>query len=398
MCAAARVTVPARPAGVAVRASVGAVVACLAVAGCGIGRPGGGESWRAMEPPRVAADTSGNEFSAVLATGAGHAWAVGDSTYPGKGREGDTTGLAARWDGHRWVPVAPPATRRDSEFDAVSGTSEHDVWVGGRDGDNAVLEHWDGRGWRRYAQAGTAESPGSVEAVLTAGAADAWAIGSAADKGFLLHWDGHGWSRAASPLTDDPRVRATALAGSSARDIWAVGLRYADATQDGSTAVPMLAHWDGAAWTVAATPPVAAGSALSSVASDGPGSVWAVGSAGPEGRQDHGLPLAEHWDGKSWSLLPAPPTTGALGAVVGDGHGGAWVGQGSDPSRTRLLHWDGHHWSGGKPPTPDGYTAPGVRDLARAPGTTTLWAVGGTDNRDGGRPGAPLIATLPGSS
>jgi hypothetical protein len=72
---------------------------------------------------------------------------------------------------------------------------------------------------------------------------------------------------------------------------------------------------------------------LMGVAAISAGNAWAVGSI--TNREI----LAEHWDGTSWHLVPAPaPGCGSLSGVSVLRSGHAWaVG-------ALILHWNGSSW------------------------------------------------------
>lgn len=65
-------------------------------------------------------------------------------------------------------------------------------------------------------------------------------------------------------------------------------------------------------WSVEATvsqkPKQVNNSYFGSVSASGPDEAWAVGIYGDENALDH--PLAEHWNGTCWSIVPVPQPTG----------------------------------------------------------------------------------------
>jgi hypothetical protein len=134
----------------------------------------------------------------------------------------------------------------------------------------------------------------------------AWAVGydidaSYAQKALVEHYDGSSWHIISVP---EPGVDGNILYGVAAnsdRDVWAVGGQR-DA-QD--VWHPLVEHWDGDRWTVAAFPTTAnSGSellyAVSAVSSS---DVYATGQAGTAFPQRMVL---GRFDGQRWSLLPSP--------------------------------------------------------------------------------------------
>ena len=85
-----------------------------------------------------------------------------------------------------------------------------------------------------------------------------------------------GWTVVAAPPSGQNAFLAAA-ASTSDHDAWAVGSAGGAAgTNLGSKA--LIDHWDGAGWSQAAVPAIAAPTAaLDAVSASGPGDAWAVG-------------------------------------------------------------------------------------------------------------------------
>jgi hypothetical protein len=109
--------------------------------------------------------------------------------------------------------------------------------------------------------------------------------------------------------TPNPGVYGNLLKGVSARtatDAWAVG-----ATATSGSNQPLIQHWNGTSWTnVPAPSPVPgcqdgniqwAGNTLNGVAAVSGTDVWAVGHTCYTMKT-----LAEHWNGSAWSIVPSP--------------------------------------------------------------------------------------------
>jgi hypothetical protein len=107
---------------------------------------------------------------------------------------------------------------------------------------------------------------------------------------------------------------------------------------------------------------------------------WAVG-AEPNPNQYLTAPLAEHWDGTRWSIVPTPaisaPTV-QLNSIAAVNSGNVWAaGYSDDPNclcgKTVVEHWDRTRWT--RLTTPN----PGVADYLTgiaATSATDVWAVG----------------------
>src|SRR5229473_1064862 len=90
--------------------------------------------------------------------------------------------------------------------------------------------------------------------------------------------------------------------------------------------------------------PFISNSSLGGAAVIAPGDMWAVGAIGTGPFQ----PLAEHFNGTGWSVVPTPALSGALGRVAGAAGNDVWAvgdqAQGSSVN-TLIEHWDGTRWS-----------------------------------------------------
>src|SRR5215467_7712473 len=83
---------------------------------------------------------------------------------------------------------------------------------------------------------------------------DAWAVGQAVGNGatstLIEHWDGAAWTVVASPSPGNgAAARLQSVRADSAGDVWAVGSYF-----DGTTTFTLILRWDGHAWTQATSP------------------------------------------------------------------------------------------------------------------------------------------------
>jgi hypothetical protein len=164
------------------------------------------------------------------------------------------------------------------------------------------------------------------------------------------------------------KLSATAVIANN--DIWAVG--FSDQVPAPPVVDSTLAeHFNGRSWSIVPTPPLPSGNAeLIGVAGAASNDVWAVGSS-PSGA------LVEHWDGTSWSLISSPAFTGvSLNAVSADASNDVWaVGTastifGAPFSGPAVLHFDGTGWSLMNPNTRLDFAS------VTALSPTNVWAVG----------------------
>jgi hypothetical protein len=112
------------------------------------------------------------------------------------------------------------------------------------------------------------------------------------------------WHLVPSPNTQQPYNMLNGVAAFSAQNAWAVGtsLGFRQPNQ------ALSEHWDGKTWSIMPTPVIGEGSSLYAVSTiPHTRQLWAVGNTldtqhSPTTYQT----LAERWDGKQWSVVPTP--------------------------------------------------------------------------------------------
>jgi hypothetical protein len=370
------------------------------------------------------------------------------------------------WDGTHWsaANLPSPAGATVAAFSGVSCTSAVDCFAVGASSDDTSItaqftgapfvEHWDGTSWSMV----TAPSPsGAIEAELLGvscpSAGDCFAVGDfetpAIGGALIEHWNGSQWSivpnASASAALSAGRRRTVsgfrhATSRAKARQtggfLSTPGLESVSCAGDVSCIAvgfsfsgALAEQWDGTRWSVVATPspPGTEGSELTSVSCASPTDCSAVGDAGAVSGSGpiidvQSVPLAEHWNGSSWSIEAEPKgaTFNGLGGVscpattscfaIGDSafvqqwNGSVWsispfssetsqsqlnqlscssvddcsaVGTfrtGLRPS-TLIEHWNGSEWSVVPSPTPAGSFLVRLLGIS-CPTSTSCTAVG----------------------
>jgi hypothetical protein len=218
-----------------------------------------GKTWTQIPSPSP--NPLGNPILAgVAAVSSTDAWAVGDycASACGKAVEVDHT-LILHWDGNSWAQAPSPSPARFPVLSAVTATSATDAWaVGdwcvsacgtGANVFHALLLHWNGQTWTE-APSPSANTPFVFGASSTSGS-NAWAVGGDIHaKSVTLHWNGAKWSKVPSP---SPQPFVTLLLGSaatSATDAWAVG----ESGFFGGSLSTVIMHWNGTAWSLVPSP------------------------------------------------------------------------------------------------------------------------------------------------
>ena len=185
-------------------------------------------------------------------------------------------------------------------------------------------------GWRVVATYPQAQT---MTAVSATGAANAWSVGLSGGCCDLLvsHWNGKKWETIAVPgaigggfTNQVTGASVAAIAGGRAMILVAstdeeLGTNWVDAFE-----------WRGRSWSAVHAFTDLPGGVISS----GPDDVWGF---------DSGTPMAEHYNGASWSQVSIPVT---VAQASGSAAAGDWVTGtvAAQPGRVELLHWGKGAW------------------------------------------------------
>lgn len=276
-----------------------------------------------------------------------------------------------------------PAGSDFNELDGVAATGTADAWAVGFTRTAGALafeplaEHWNGASWQITATAPVTATDNRLHAVAMNGASDGWAVGEASvftstgavTASLIEHWNGAAWSKAASPAAEPSGTRLLAVSSAAASDVWAVGAT--------TSTQPVIEHWNGAAWSVVAGATSSLGNArLLGVKAIASNDAWAVGSQGAR----HPVPFVEHWNGAAWAEV-AQPVSGfdsSLLSVSATGSNDVWAVGTQNLNQTVTEHWNGAAWA--LVPSPS-ITANNAQDTLTgvvAFSTGDAWAVGET--------------------
>jgi hypothetical protein len=271
-----------------------------------------GTAWTIMTMPNASATTS-SELHAVSCTSQQACTAVGGS---------GSSALVEAWDGQRWTVVPsprPPAGNSYSLAGVSCATPAACIAVGseanGAGAQHALSEAWNGTDWRVLQTprpAGASQS--ALRAVSCDTAASCTAVGSA-NQALVEAWNGSRWR--IETLATPPGAQATALFGvscSTTRVCMAVG--FASYTQG---ILPLAERWDGSTWSSVHMPlpaSTANGTDPAAVACTTPSSCTAVGNYFQP--NEHSTAFAEVWDGARWHNQATPTPAGSvLSALYG---------------------------------------------------------------------------------
>jgi hypothetical protein len=209
----------------------------------------------------------------------------------------------------KWQVVSSPnLSTLDNVLASVSAASASDAWAVGTyypPSNPEVLAtlgmHWDGKRWSAYALPDVGPNENALLGVSELPDGSAWAVGYFANAAFhqrslVEHFDGSRWQVVPNP---DPGPRGDilyAVKALSANDVWAVG------AQRDARGIwhPLAEHWDGGSWSVVSTPDPGNDVLLYALSTSSSNDVYAVGQSGSAFPSQT---LLEHWDGNAWSVV-----------------------------------------------------------------------------------------------
>ena len=325
-----------------------------------------GTSWANASSP--IADTNIGSFLGINCASAVSCFGVTCASYStcfGLDDHGASPQAVEHWDGSTWsstralVDPAPP----DDTLTGVScATASTCFAVGYRMLDfgrtpTALIERPNATG-TSWAAVANPKRPGAVSSVLAGvscpTAITCFAVGNRSAYGkartLIERWNGTAWSvmqsanarRPKQPLAGNRLVSVSCV---SATDCMAVG------TFRDTVVNTLTEHWDGKTWTVVPSPDrmPTGENTLTSVSCAAPNNCFAVGRFGPNPSYNPPTAyktLVMRWDGSQWKNMPSPNSIYGIGELTGvDCAGGkACVAVGSayrDSVRKSLvLTWD----------------------------------------------------------
>jgi hypothetical protein len=272
--------------------------------------------------------------------------------------------VVERWDGSSWsTEAAPTPAGSDLTFGGVSCPNTTTcIAVAGLQHPNAVgseaaAEVWDGTHWTIQNTA----NPGSLSGVSCTSATACIAVGPLNNYGnsvLAARWDGASWTVATIATINNGYLGGVSCVSAAA--CIAVG--------SGANFETLVERWDGTSWTIQTTPNPAGATniALSAVSCTSATACTAVGSYS-NGAGDT-VALIERWDGMSWTIqsTPSPPgpdsalygvscTSATRCTAVGAAGDGLLSGGGIPAGGEPLAEvWDGTTWTIQDPPAPGG--------------------------------------------
>ena len=191
-----------------------------------------------------------------------------------------------------------------------------------------------------------------------------------------------GWN-IVNPAPADPSLNQILLGTDcvNAWSCWAVGGSFDDSGNGNPQT--LVEHWDGTSWAIGsgAVPVGTTASILWSVTCVNISDCWAAGGQEEDGSTSP-TPLAEHWDGGSWTVVPTPIASGFLFSLTCVSSSNCWgagttvdsSGGGNNPLNGFMIHWDGTTWTQ-VPTAPSGQTYDQFNSVTCA-SSSDCWTVG----------------------
>jgi len=255
--------------------------------------------FKVVPTPNGHAKPFNNDLHSASGSSASDIWAVGQT--------------AIHFDGTKWTAFSVPMIKGDntSRLGGVVDLAPNNAWAVGLIGigtgqNNQVIEHFDGTKWS--VSTGPTFQPGaapSLESLTAISPSDMWAAGfilTADTPPALLplfeHFDGTSWTAFEDQSSNDATMFG--VSADATNDVWAVG--------SVALAQTFIEHFDGKTWSMVPSPSPGLGqNVLFGVTALAPNDAWAVGYFVQQVNTTRpAKTLIEHWDGKAWHIVPSP--------------------------------------------------------------------------------------------
>jgi hypothetical protein len=185
-------------------------------------------------------------------------------------------------------------------------------------------------------------------------------------------------------IIQEPSLEITTVLPLAQNDVWIAG-SYSDIH---SLTVPLYEHFDGTHWTLVPNPALGDGGTISKLSAQSTHDIWAVGTYKANPNNPIDVPLIEHWNGSSWSMInqqySSSFATGGLTSVVALSANNVWmVGSqrgniNTTPTQTFIEHWNGSQIQMVASPNPVNTTSNYLKTIT-ATAANDIWSLGISD-------------------
>jgi hypothetical protein len=324
-----------------------------------------GVRWSTQTPVDVN-HTQPNNLNSITCASAAECFAVGSV---GSFNFADHRRLIEMWNGTAWSiqAIGNPKGTLNTFLNSVSCGGPSLCFAVGDQNDNTdlspgvLLEKWNGTNWAvqpPLPQPAGAAGIG-IEAVSCVSPSDCTAVGVAALNNFTKqttlaeHWDGHRWTIEPMPAlgsSDQPVLTSVSCSGPACM---AVGTDFSSSGE-----APLAERFNGTTWSVVhlAVPAGASGIAAIGVDCTSSANCYAAGAA--DTGAGGSATLIERWNGTGWSVVPSPNAAGdntLAGVSCASTQSCIAVGRSSASSSTQstlALKLSAGHWTITPTPSP----------------------------------------------
>jgi hypothetical protein len=255
--------------------------------------------------------------SGVWGTSSNNVYVVGSFYNPDYNPDDITHGTSIiHWDGTQWNPTSFWV----GDLYCIFGFNANDVWVGGNNGVNPIIGHWNGSSWEKN---GTSFLNNftfiGIQKIWGTSSSNLYAVGG---NGTILHYDGTVWTS----MTSNTVLTLIDIWGFNPNSIYAAGL-------DISTGTGVLLFYNGSQWNKLyernyTTPVEPYGST---------GAVWGYDTSHVYIATGYGSYLGNRW---GWSRLNDIPAPVWIEAIKGESYKNIFfVGDFG-----LVIHWNGKSW------------------------------------------------------
>ncbi len=185
-----------------------------------------GKAWQVQKSPHPGDPSNASFLYGASATSPTNAWAVGDyfngTTYQT---------LIEHWNGKAWQVQKSrnPGGSSNSMLTAVAATSATNAWAVGEyyigTAVRTIIERWNGKVWK--AQPTPKLSIRFLANVAATSGTSAWAVGfhnaGSGNRTLILHWNGKAWRTESSPDRGSSTNELLGVSATSPGAAWAVG-------------------------------------------------------------------------------------------------------------------------------------------------------------------------------
>lgn len=312
---------------------------------------------------------------------------------------GSEVPLAESWNGTAWTVQEPPKVSgaKESYLKGVACTSSTACVAVGYFENSAgktvpLAESWNGTAWSaQEPPIPTGAASGELYGVSCASSTSCAAAGNfrssaGTEMPLAARWNGTAWTAQEPPSLSGAKqsyLRGVSCTSSTA----CIAAGYFE--NSSAKIVPLAESWNGTTWTAKEPPsPSGAGASTTLEAISCTATTTCVAVGRFENSSEKMQPLAEQWNGTAWTAQsPSSPIGGLMGQHgVSCFSSSACIGVG-DFLELGLVtpfaeSWNGTTWTAQEPPSPTGAKATRLNAVS-CTAATTCKAVGGYTNSSG---------------